>query len=125
MVYQLKKDPNRGKKKGPREIKETPMSQPEKTFDMSNLNQQSKSSHSVFREQVGQAKEEKKGPNKTYMLRVSRDTSLKVRALKGVFGLSSNDELVERAIERLVDTLSDGERNSYEVLLEVYGRANK
>ena len=111
-------------KRSPRPITKTNISKPREMYDPTKVD--------VQIEHEDQQKNKKrpvgrpKSGRKVYQtIRLQKQTVLKLNALENALGISTQDETVERALDRILNSLSTDEKRSYELWLDVFEKKDK
>ena len=100
--FEFKKDTKKEAKK-PRPVKKTEISKPQETYDPMKTTQ----------------KVEKDLETKVEKRRVGRP-KIKINALENALGITTQDETVDQAIDRVINNLTTDEKRGYDLWLEMF-----
>lgn len=114
-------------KKQPKDIPETKAAVPKKRFDIKDMPNNEPVSSNVEKEVEQPAPHYKKPGRKrtsilTAVVRVNDDNLSRINALKETLSLNSQDEVVTKAVDMFLDSLSGPNKRVYDALLEVQKR---
>lgn len=102
----------------PKPISKTEISKPQQTYDPAKVELQM--DKSTIREKKNSAGRPKSGRKSYQVVRLQKKTVLKINALENALGIKTQDKTVERALDRVVDSLSSDEKRAYELWLEMF-----
>ncbi|MCC4466862.1 hypothetical protein [Limosilactobacillus reuteri] len=121
MAGELKLD--KSKRKTPKPIEETKISKPENSFNLEKFNKEKNKERtqkkSLDSENTTNSTNKKDKTKLVRMVRVSKDTADKVNAIKGTLTLYSQDDVVSKGLDMIINSMDDGDRRLYEILLQV------
>lgn len=108
----------KAKKRTPKPITKTEIAKPEETYDPSKAEMEmSKPATSAPKQKrLGRPKS---GRKEYTVARLQKKTVLKINALENTLSLKNQDELVDRALDRILNSLDNDEKRAYELWLEV------
>lgn len=108
----------KAKKRTPNPIAKTEIAKPEETYDPSKAEMEmSKPATSAPKQKrLGRPKS---GRKEYTVARLQKKTVLKINALENTLSLKNQDELVDRALDRILNSLDNDEKRAYELWLEV------
>lgn len=112
------------KKKAPRPIRKTDIAKPKESYDANKVSQQleksankSKNTTKTKRRPVGRPKS---GRKSYQTVRLLKQTVIKINALENALGISTQDETVNQAIDRVLNSLSNDEKRGYKLWLDMF-----
>ncbi|WP_326848450.1 DUF5388 domain-containing protein [Limosilactobacillus reuteri] len=56
---------------------------------------------------------------------MQKQTVLKINALENALSISTQNETVDQAIDRVINSLSSDEKRAYHLWLDIFGKKNK
>lgn len=118
MVKEFKRDPNRKKNK---EVTETPMSSPTKTFNLDNYESTQKESSQVKESKVGRPR-----LNKVYgTVRIQKYNVNRINALQNTLEYETQDDLITSLLDRLENSIESEQRTMFEMYMRTYEAKDK
>lgn len=118
--FEFKKDEKKSNEKKPRPVKKTDISKPQETYDPlkatrkveKELEQKSTTKRPVGRPKSGR---------KSYQtVRLLKTTVTKINALENALGIPTQDETVDQAIDRVINSLTTDEKRGYDLWLDMF-----
>lgn len=116
----FRKDPNRGKN-NPKPVKETPISAPKSTFDVTKMASEKKSEPKETKKKEKQPDKvrpvgrPKSGRKRYQTVRVTKETAWKLNAIQNALSYPTQEALIESALERVERSMTDDEKRLYEL----------
>lgn len=116
----FRKDPNRGKN-NPKPVKETPISAPKSTFDVTKMASEKKSKPKETKKKEKQPDKPrpvgrpKSGRKRYQTVRVTKETAWKLNAIQNALSYPTQEALIEGALERMERSMTDDEKRLYEL----------
>lgn len=116
----FRKDPNRGKN-NPKPVKETPISAPKSTFDVTKMTSEKKSKPKETKKKEKQPDKPrpvgrpKSGRKRYQTVRVTKETAWKLNAIQNALSYPTQEALIEGALERMERSMTDDEKRLYEL----------
>lgn len=115
---------HKSKKKTPKPIAETQISKPKETYDPI------KTSSKVESDFTSKTKKKKRGRpksgRKSYQtVRLLKPTVTKINALENALGATTQDEIINQAIDRIINNLTADEKRGYQIWLEMFEKKDK
>lgn len=116
----FRKDPNRGKN-NPKPVKETPISAPKSTFDVTKMASEKKSEPKETKKKEKQLDKPrpvgrpKSGRKRYQTVRVTKETAWKLNAIQNALSYPTQEALIEGALERMERSMTDDEKRLYEL----------
>lgn len=112
---------HKSKKKTPKPIAETQISKPKETYDPI------KTSSKV---ETGFTEKKKRGRPKSgrkayQTVRLLKPTVTKINALENALGATTQDEIINQAIDRTINNLTADEKRGYQIWLEMFEKKDK
>lgn len=111
-------------KKIPQPIAKTSISKPKESYDASKVSQQFEEDTNKFTTSIVKKKRPVGRPTsgrKSYQtVRLTKQTVLKINALENALSISTQDETVDQAIDRLLSSLSNDEKRGYNLWLNMF-----
>ena len=114
--FEFKKDEKKSKKKKPRPVKKTNISKPQETYDPL------KATRKVEKEleQKRPVGRPKSGRKSYQTVRLLKTTVTKINALENALGIPTQDETVDQAIDRVINSLTTDEKRGYDLWLDMF-----
>lgn len=111
-------------KKKPRPISETKISKPKETYNPT------ATTTAVERDLKGGKPKKGRGRpkigRKNYTtVRLMQNTVTKINALENALGIKTQDETVDQALDRVINSLTSDEKRAYELWLEMFEKKEK
>ena len=115
------------KKKAPRPIAKTDIAKPKESYDPNKVSQQleeatSKATTTTKKRPVGRPKS---GRKSYQTVRLQKQTVLKINALENALSIATQDETVDQAIDRVLNSLSSDEKRAYRLWLDMFEKREK
>lgn len=113
----FRKDPNRGKK--PKPVKETPISAPKSTFDVTKMTADNSKDSSRETKQPETSKatrrvgRPKNGRKQYQTIRVTKETAWKLNALQNALAYPTQEALIDSALERVERSMTEDEKRLF------------
>ena len=106
-------------KKKPRPISETKISKPKETYNPT------ATTTAIERDLREEKPKKRRGRPKTgrknyTTVRLMQSTVLKINALENSLGIKTQDETVDQALDRVINSLTSDEKRGYELWLEMF-----
>lgn len=125
--FEFKKDTKKEAKQ-PRPITKTNISKPEETYDPLKANE--KVAEDIAREAKSSNTKRSVGRPKTgrksyQTVRLLKSTVTKINALENALGISTQDDTVDQAIDRVINSLTTDEKRGYDLWYEMYKNKEK
>ena len=116
--FEFKKDTKKEAKK-PRPVKKTEFSKPQETYDPMKTTQKVEKDleTKVEKRRVGRPKT---GRKSYQTVRLQKSTVIKINALENALGITTQDETVDQAIDRVINNLTTDEKRGYDLWLEMF-----
>ncbi len=116
--FEFKKDTKKEIKK-PRPVKKTEISKPQETYDPVKTTQKFEKELETKGEKrrVGRPKT---GRKSYQTVRLQKSTVIKINALENALGITTQDETVDQAIDRVINNLTTDERRGYNLWLDMF-----
>lgn len=114
------------KRKAPRPIAKTDITKPKESYDPSKVSKQleeaaSRSSNTVTTGTKKRPVGRPKSGRKSYQtVRLQKQTVLKINALENALSIPTQDETVDQAIDRVLNSLSSDEKRAYQLWLDMF-----
>lgn len=113
------------KKKEPKPISKTTIGKPRESYDPDKVAQQVESemakpaqtTEATKKRPVGRPKS---GRKSYQTVRLQKKTVLKINALENALSISTQDETVDQAIDRVLNSLSSDEKRAYRLWLDMF-----
>lgn len=122
----FKTDPNKDKKKTPRPISETKLSKPAETYDPIKASQQVECDIQQEQKDNKRPVGRPKSGRKSYKtVRLQKETVEKINVLENAFGLKTQDEAVNHAIDLVIRNMSTDEHRGYDLWLQMLEKKGK
>lgn len=124
--FQFDKSTKKKEKKAPRPIAKTDIAKPKESYDPSKVSQQlekaaSKSSNATATATKKRPVGRPKSGRKSYQtVRLQKQTVLKINALENALSIATQDETVDQAIDRVLNSLSSDEKRAYRLWLDMF-----
>lgn len=111
----------KGEKKKPRPISETKISKPKETYDPATT------TTAVERDLKPKKRRgrPKTGRKNYTTVRLMQSTVTKINALENALGIKTQDETVDQALDRVINSLTSDEKRGYELWLEMFEKKEK
>lgn len=111
-------------KKKPRPISETKISKPKETYNPA------ATTTAVERGLKEEKPKKRRGRPKTgrknyTTVRLMQSTVTKINALENALGIKTQDETVDQALDRVINSLTSDEKRAYELWLEMFEKKEK
>lgn len=129
--FQFDKSTKKKEKQAPHPIAKTDIAKPKESYDPSKVSQQleeavSKSTSSTTTTTKKRPVGRPKSGRKSYQtVRLQKQTVLKINALENALSISTQDETVDQAIDRVLNSLSSDEKRAYRLWLDMFEKKNK
>ena len=114
--FEFKKDEKKTTEKKPRPVKKTNISKPQETYDPLKANQKIEQELEQKRP-VGRPKS---GRKSYQTVRLLKTTATKINALENALGIPTQDETVDQAIDRVINSLTTDEKRGYDLWLDMF-----
>lgn len=116
--FEFKKDIKKEGKK-PLPVKKTEISKPQETYDPMQTTQKVEKDleSKVEKRSVGRPKTGRKAYQ---TVRLQKSTVIKINALENALGISTQDETVDQAVDRVINNLATDEKRGYNLWLEMF-----
>lgn len=109
----------KSEKKKPRPISETKISKPKETYDPTMIT--SEVEHNLKEEKPKKRRGRPKTGRKNYTtVRLMQSTVTKINALENALGIKTQDETVDQALDRVINSLTSDEKRAYDLWLEMF-----
>ena len=108
------------KKKTPKPITETKISKPKETYNPTKMTKQVETEYQKQPKKKRPVGRPKSGRKSYQTVRLQKQTVLKINALENALSISTQDETVNQAIDRVLNSLNADEKRSYELWLEMF-----
>ena len=108
------------KKKAPKPITETKISKPKETYDPAKMTKQVEEDYQQEQPKKKHPGRPKSGRKSYQTVRLQKRTVLKINALENALSISTQDETVDQALDRVINSMTSDERRSYELWLEMF-----
>ena len=108
------------KKKAPKPITETKISKPKETYDPAKMTKQVEEDYQQEQPKKKHPGRPKSGRKSYQTVRLQKRTVLKSNALENALSISTQDETVDQALDRVINSMTSDERRSYELWLEMF-----
>lgn len=113
-------------KNAPLPIAKTDIAKPMESYNASKVSQQieeetSKSATIIKKRPVGRPRS---GRKSYQTVRLTKQTVIKINALENTLGIRTQDETVDQAIDRLLNSLSSDEKRGYHLWLNLFEKKN-
>lgn len=109
----------KNEKKKPRPISETKISKPKETYDPIAITNEVE--HDIKEEKPKKRRGRPKTGRKNYTtVRLMQSTVIKINALENALGIKTQDETVDQALDRVINSLTSDEKRGYELWLEMF-----
>ena len=114
--FEFKKDEKKSNEKKPRPVKKTNISKPQETYDPL------KATRKVEKEleQKRPVGRPKTGRKSYQTVRLLKTTVTKINALENALGIPTQDETVDQAIDRVINSLTTDEKRGYDLWLDMF-----
>ncbi|MGO5391559.1 DUF5388 domain-containing protein [Lactobacillus amylovorus] len=114
--FEFKKDEKKSNEKKPRPVKKTNISKPQETYDPL------KATRKVEKEleQKRPVGRPKSGRKSYQTVRLLKTTVTKINALENALGIPTQDETVDQAIDRVINSLTTDEKRGYDLWLDMF-----
>ena len=114
--FEFKKDEKKSNEKKPRPVKKTNISKPQETYDPL------KATRKVEKEleQTRPVGRPKSGRKSYQTVRLLKTTVTKINALENALGIPTQDETVDQAIDRVINSLTTDEKRGYDLWLDMF-----
>ena len=114
--FEFKKDEKKSNEKKPRPVKKTNISKPQETYDPL------KATRKVEKEleQKRPVGRPKSGRKSYQTVRLLKTTVTKINALENALGIPTQDETVDQAIDRVINSLTTDEKRGYDLWLNMF-----
>lgn len=114
--FEFKKDEKKTTEKKPRPVKKTNISKPQETYDPL------KATRKVEKEleQKRPVGRPKSGRKSYQTVRLLKTTVTKINALENALGIPTQDETVDQAIDRVINSLTTDEKRGYDLWLDMF-----
>lgn len=128
--FQFDKSAKKKEKKAPRPIAKTDIAKPKESYDPSKVSQQLEKAASRSSDTAATATKKRpvgrpKSGRKSYQtVRLQKQTVLKINALENALSISTQDETVDQAIDRVLNSLSSDEKRAYRLWLDMFEKKN-
>ncbi|MGX5166259.1 DUF5388 domain-containing protein (plasmid) [Limosilactobacillus reuteri] len=111
-------------KKKPRPIRETKISKPKETYNPT------ATTTIVERDLKVEKPKKRRGRPKTgrknyTTVRLMQSTVLKINALENALGIKTQDETVNQALDRVINSLTSDEKRAYDLWLDMFEKKEK
>lgn len=106
-------------KKKPRPISETKISKPKETYNPTVVTNE-------VEQDIKEEKNKKRrgrprtGQKKYTTVRLTQSTVTKINALENALGIKTQDETIDQALNRVINSLTSDEKRGYELWLEMF-----
>lgn len=129
--FQFDKSAKKKEKKAPRPIAKTDIAKPKESYDPSKVSKQleeaasksiSSSATATKKRPVGRPKS---GRKSYQTVRLQKQTVLKINALENALSIATQDETVDQAIDRVLNSLSSDEKRAYRLWLDMFAKKEK
>ena len=124
--FQFDKSTKKKEKKAPRPIAKTDIAKPKESYDPSKVSQQLEKAASKSNNTTATATKKRpvgrpKSGRKSYQtVRLQKQTVLKINALENALCIATQDETVDRAIDQVLRSLSNDEKQAYQLWLDMF-----
>lgn len=124
--FQFDKSAKKKEKKAPRPIAKTDIAKPKESYDPSKVSKQleeaaSKSTNNSATTTKKRPVGRPKSGRKSYQtVRLQKQTVLKINALENALSIATQDETVDQAIDRILNSLSSDEKRAYRLWLDMF-----
>ena len=108
------------KEKAPKPITETKISKPKETYDPTKMTKQVEKDYQQERPKKKRPGRPKSGRKSYQTVRLQKKTVLKINALENALGIKTQDETVDQALDRVINSLTSDEKRAYELWLEMF-----
>ena len=114
--FEFKKDEKKSNEKKPRPVKKTNISKPQETYEPL------KATRKVEKEleQKRPVGRPKSGRKSYQTVRLLKTTVTKINALENALGIPTQDETVDQAIDRVINSLTTDEKRGYDLWLDMF-----
>ena len=114
--FEFKKDEKKSNEKKPRPVKKTNISNPQETYEPL------KATRKVEKEleQKRPVGRPKSGRKSYQTVRLLKTTVTKINALENALGIPTQDETVDQAIDRVINSLTTDEKRGYDLWLDMF-----
>lgn len=106
------------KKRTPKPITKTEISKPKETYDLTKV-ESAMTQQATVEQKKKRVGRPKSGRKRYTVARLQKKTVLKINALENTLSLRNQDELVDRALDRILNSLTNDEKRAYDFWLEV------
>lgn len=119
---------NKDTKKIPKPITKTNIAKPKESYDPAKVSQQLEEAESkvvinaTSKRPVGRPKS---GRKSYQTVRLQKQTVLKINALENALSISTQDETVDQAIDRVLNSLTSDEKRAYKLWLDMFEKKEK
>ena len=118
--FELKKNA----KKTPRPISETKISKPKETYNPASVT--SEVEHDLKEEKNKKRRGRPKTGRKNYTtVRLMQSTVTKINALENALGMKTQDETVDQALDRVINSMTSDEKRAYKLWLDMFHKKER
>ena len=118
--FELKKNA----KKTPRPISETKISKPKETYNPASVT--SEVEHDLKEEKNKTRRGRPKTGRKNYTtVRLMQSTVTKINALENALGIKTQDETVDQALDRVINSMTSDEKRAYKLWLDMFHKKER
>ena len=118
--FELKKNA----KKTPRPISETKISKPKETYNPASVT--SEVEHDLKEEKNKKSLGRPKTGRKNYTtVRLMQSTVTKINALENALGIKTQDETVDQALDRVINSMTSDEKRAYKLWLDMFHKKER
>lgn len=119
--FEFKKDEKKSNVKKPRPVKKTDISKPQETYDplkaTRKVEKELEEKSTTTKRPVGRPKS---GRKSYQTVRLLKTTVTKINALENALGIPTQDETVDQAIDRVINSLTTDEKRGYDLWLDMF-----
>ncbi|WHO86617.1 DUF5388 domain-containing protein [Limosilactobacillus oris] len=113
----------KNEKKKPRPISETKISKPKETYNPTAMTNEVE--RNIMKEKPKRHRGRPKTGRKKYTtVRLTQSTVTKINALENALSINTQDETVDQALDRVINSLTSDEKRGYELWLEMFEKRN-
>ena len=108
------------KKKAPKPITETKISKPKETYNPAKMTKKVEEDYQKEQPKKRRPGRPKSGRKSYQTVRLQKSTVIKINALENALGITTQDETVDQAIDRVINNLTTDEKRGYDLWLEMF-----
>lgn len=110
-------------KKKPRPISETKISKPKETYNPATITNEVE--HDLKEEPKKRRGRPRTGRKNYTTVRLMQNTVMKINSIENALGIKTQDETVDQALDRVINSMTSDEKRSYNLWLEMFEKKEK